>query len=185
MSSILFCRNKLSASYPADVILQRKQMEAIRLGTTIIDSYYNFPVGPRAIIELTPRTRSARIKFHGSTVRRSNSYIESLNGRLNHARIPMPRCASPCDRDSETARKQSHDEKSRFCRIVNDAGCDLRTGACGHGRTEGAVLAQSDRPLSPASGTRLQCFRSGDRDANGRAQCAPLSWRTEIELLTV
>ena len=39
---ILFCRNKLSASYPADVILQRKQMEAIRLGTTITDSYYNF-----------------------------------------------------------------------------------------------------------------------------------------------
>jgi hypothetical protein len=25
---ILFCRNKLSASYPADVILQQKQMEA-------------------------------------------------------------------------------------------------------------------------------------------------------------
>jgi hypothetical protein len=108
-----------------------------------------------------------------------------MNGRLNQARIPMPRRASPCDRDSETARKQSHDEKSRFCRIDNDAGCDLRTGACGHGSTEAAVLAQSDRPLSPASGTRLQCFRSGDRDANGRAQYAPLSWRTEIELLTL
>jgi|ERR1700739_310217 hypothetical protein len=44
---ILFCRNTLSASYAADVILQQKQMEAalvsltIRLGTTIIDSYNN------------------------------------------------------------------------------------------------------------------------------------------------
>jgi hypothetical protein len=84
--------------------------------------------------------------------------------------------------DSHTARKQSYDEKYRF--IGNDAGCDLRTGVCGHGRTEGAVLAQSDRSLRPASGTRLQCFRSGDGDADGRAHRAPLSWRTEIERLT-
>jgi hypothetical protein len=46
---ILFCRNKLSASYPADVILQRKQMEAIRLGTTIIDSIITFLLG-RALL---------------------------------------------------------------------------------------------------------------------------------------
>jgi hypothetical protein len=81
-------------------------------------------------------------------------------------------------------RKQNYDEKSRLSRIDNDAGCDLRTGFCGHGRTEGAVLAQSDRPLRPASGLRLQCLRSGRRDSDGRAQCAPLLWRTEIELLT-
>ena len=86
--------------------------------------------------------------------------------------------------DSHTARKQNYDEKSRLSRIDNDAGCDLRTGFCGHGRTEGAVLAQSDRPLRPASGLRLQCLRSGRRDRDGRAQCAPLLWRTEIELLT-
>ena len=53
---ILFCRNKLSASYPAG---QRKQMEAIRLGTTIIDSIITFLFDRSAIIELTARTRSA------------------------------------------------------------------------------------------------------------------------------
>ena len=45
----LLCRNKFSASYPADVILQRKQMEAIRLGTTIIDSIITFLLG-RALL---------------------------------------------------------------------------------------------------------------------------------------
>ena len=61
----LFCRNKLSASYPADVILQQKQMEAAlvsfndSLGHNYYRFYYNFPVRPRVIIELTPRTRSA------------------------------------------------------------------------------------------------------------------------------
>jgi hypothetical protein len=83
-------------------------------------------------------------------------------------------------------RKQSHDdEKSRPRRIDNDAGCDLRTGICARGRIEHAVLARGDRPLRPAaSGTRFQCFRSADGDADGQAQCAPLSWRTKIERLT-
>jgi hypothetical protein len=82
-------------------------------------------------------------------------------------------------------RKQRHDdEKSRFSRIDNDVGCDLRTGICARGRIERAVFARSDPPLRPAaSGTRF-CFRAGDGDADGRAQYAPLSWRTEIELLT-
>jgi hypothetical protein len=82
-------------------------------------------------------------------------------------------------------RKQSHgDEKSRPCRIDNDAGCDLRSRICGRGRIVRPGLARSDRPLGPATATRLQCFLSGDGDADGRDQCAPLSWRTEIERLT-
>jgi hypothetical protein len=82
-------------------------------------------------------------------------------------------------------RKQSHDdEKSRPCRIDNDAGCDLRTCICRRGRIVHPGLARSDRPLGPATATRLQCFLSGDGDADGRDQCAPLSWRTEIERLT-
>jgi hypothetical protein len=82
-------------------------------------------------------------------------------------------------------RKQSHDhEKSRPCRIDNDAGCDLRSRICGRGRIVRPGLARSDRPLGPATATRLQCSLSGDGDADGRDQCAPLSWRTEIERLT-
>jgi hypothetical protein len=82
-------------------------------------------------------------------------------------------------------RKQSHDhEKYRPCRIDNDAGCDLRSRICGRGRIVRPGLARSDRPLGPATATRLQCFLSGDGDADGRNQCAPLSWRTEIERLT-
>src|SRR5258708_11841449 len=80
-------------------------------------------------------------------------------------------------------RKLRHDEKSRFSRIDHDAGYDLRTGACGHGRTESAILARSDRPLRPSGGTRLQCYRSANGDTDDGAQCAPLSWRTEIQRL--
>ena len=75
------------------------------------------------------------------------------------------------------------DEKSRFSRIDHDAGYDLRTGACGHGRTESAILARSDRSLRPSGGTRLQCCRSADGDTDDGAQCARLSWRTEIQRL--
>jgi hypothetical protein len=93
------------------------------------------------------------------------------------ARIPMPGCASPWQR------KQSHDdEKSRFYRIDNDTGCDLRTCICGRGRIVHSGLARCDRPLGPAIATRLQCLLSGD--ANCRDPRAPLSWRTEVERLT-
>src|SRR5258708_15676540 len=64
-----------------------------------------------------------------------------------------------------------------------DAGYDLRTGAGGHGRTESAIWARSDRPLRPSGGTRFQCYRSADGDTDDGAQCAPLSWRTEIQRL--
>src|SRR5258706_3008373 len=103
-----------------------------------------------------------------------------------HARLTfyMPRCVIPGDRDSGTTRKNSHDKKSHLDRIDNDAGCDLRTGVCGHGRTERALLARSDWRLRPASGPSLQCFRSGNGGADGGAQRVPLSWRTEIERLT-
>jgi len=41
---ILFCRNKLSASYPADVILQQKQMEAalVSFNDSLGQDYYRF-----------------------------------------------------------------------------------------------------------------------------------------------
>ena len=82
-------------------------------------------------------------------------------------------------------RKQSHDEeKSRPRRIDTDAGCDLRTCICARGRIAHAALDRSGRPIGPTSGTRLQCFLSGEGDAGGRAQCAQLPWRTEIERLT-
>jgi hypothetical protein len=69
----------------------------------------------------------------------------------------------------------------RVERFDNDAGCDFRTGTSAQRRIEHAALARSDWPLRSApSPTRFQCFRS---DADGRAQCAPLSWRTKIERL--
>jgi hypothetical protein len=83
-----------------------------------------------------------------------------------------------------THKEKSHDEKSRFSRIDNDADCNLRTGVCGHRITERAVLVQCDRLFGPASGQRLEWFRSGNGRTDGRAQCVPLSWRTEIERLT-
>jgi hypothetical protein len=49
----------------------------------------------------------------------------------------------PAMGDTHTARKLSHDEKSRFGRIDHDAGYDLRTGAGGHGRTESLLLART------------------------------------------
>src|SRR5882762_6725610 len=99
--------------------------------------------------------------------------------------VYMRRCAFlPATGNSGTTRKKSHDEKSRFSRIDNDADCDLRTGVCGHRITERAVLVRCDRLFGPASGQRLQCFRSGNGRTDGRAQCVPLSWRTEIERLT-
>jgi hypothetical protein len=85
---------------------------------------------------------------------------------------------------SDTTRKQSHDEKSRFSRIGSDADRNLRTGVCGNGHP-GHVVCGSDQPLRSASGLRLQCFRFGNGGADGRAQCIPLSWRTEIERLTL
>jgi hypothetical protein len=82
-------------------------------------------------------------------------------------------------------RKQSHDdEKSHSRRIDDDAGCDLRTFICACGRIGLPGLARRDRPFGSASATCLQCFLSGDGDADGRGQCAPLSWRAEIERLT-
>ena len=41
---ILFCRNKLSASYPAEVILQQKQMEAalVSFNDSLGHDYYRF-----------------------------------------------------------------------------------------------------------------------------------------------
>ena len=65
---ILFCRNKLSASY--SLIQQTSFCSGsgwrrlwsrltIRLGTTIIDSIITFLFDRSAIIELTARTRSA------------------------------------------------------------------------------------------------------------------------------
>jgi hypothetical protein len=82
-------------------------------------------------------------------------------------------------------RKQSHDdEKSHSRRIDDDAGCDLRTFICACGRIGLPGLARRDGPLGSASATCLQCFLSGDGDADGRGQCAPLSWRAEIERLT-
>ena len=95
----------------------------------------------------------------------------------------MQRCAFPGNRGFLHTRKKSHDEKSRFSRIDNDADCNLRTGVCGHRITERAVLVQCDRLFRPASGQRLQCFRSGNGRTAGRAQCVPLPWRTEIERL--
>src|SRR6202047_2240512 len=86
----------------------------------------------------------------------------------------------PAMGDTHTARKLSHDEKYRFGRIDRDAGYDLRTGAGGHGRTESLLLARNDRLLRPADGKSLQCVRAGDGDADGCAQYAPLSRRTEI-----
>jgi len=50
--------------------------------------------------------------------------------------------------------------------------------------TNARYLVQCDRLFGPASGQRLQCFRSGNGGTDGRAQCVPLSWRTEIERLT-
>ena len=106
-----------------------------------------------------------------------NSYPTFIIGCVMQARIPMPRCASPGQR------KHSHDdEKSRPCRLDNDAGCDLRTCICGRGRIVHSGLARCERPLGPATATRLQRLLSGDADR--RDQCAPLSWRTEVERLT-
>jgi hypothetical protein len=91
----------------------------------------------------------------------------------------MPRCAPLGKRGVMIQqRKQSHDEeKSRPRRIDNDASCSLGTCICARGRILHAELERCDRPLRPASQTRLH-------DAEGRARCAPLSWRTEIERLT-
>jgi hypothetical protein len=117
--------------------------------------------------------RHGRLLQHGA----AGSYLAFIIACSIRTRIPMPRCAPPGQR------KQSHDnEKSRPCRIDNDAGCDLRTCICGRGRIIHPGLARCDRPLGPAIATRLQCVLSGDAD--GRDQCAPLSWRTEIERLT-
>src|SRR6202790_3915487 len=86
----------------------------------------------------------------------------------------------PAMGDTHTARKLRHDEKSRFGRIDHDAGYDLPTGAGEHRRTESLLLPRNTRPLRPADGKSLQCVRAGDGDADGCAQYAPLSWRTEI-----
>ena len=98
--------------------------------------------------------------------------------------VYMQRCAFPGNRGFLHTRKKSHDEKSRFSRIDNDADCNLRTGVCGHRITECAVLVQCERLFGPASDQRLQCFRSGNGRTDGRAQRVPLPWRTEIERLT-
>src|SRR5882672_12012216 len=103
---------------------------------------------------------------------------------LRASPVYMQRCAFPGNREFLHTRKRNHDEKSRFSRIDNDADCNLGTGVCGHRITERAVLVQCDRLFEPASGQRLQCFRSGNGRTDGRAQCVSLSWRTEIERLT-
>jgi hypothetical protein len=92
-------------------------------------------------------------------------------------RIPMARCASPGQR------RQSHDdEKSCPRSIDNDAGYDLRTCICGCGRIAHSGSARCGRPLGPVTATRLRRHLSGDADC--RDQCAPLSWRAEVERLT-
>jgi hypothetical protein len=97
------------------------------------------------------------------------SYATFIIGCVIQARIPMPRCAPPVTGVMTQQRKQSHDdEKSRHRRIDNDAGCDLRTCICARGRIVHPGLARSDRPLGPATATRLQYFLSGDGDADGR-----------------
>jgi hypothetical protein len=83
----LFCRNKLSASYPADVILQRKQMEAAlvsfsdSLGHDYYRFYYNFPVRPRAIIE--PPAQDAKRVEALSSARRIRRMSFSLQSRAD------------------------------------------------------------------------------------------------------
>jgi hypothetical protein len=69
MEQILFCRNTLSASYAADVILQQKQMEAalVSFNDSLGHNYYRFPTidfvfDRAATIELTARTRSPTSK---------------------------------------------------------------------------------------------------------------------------
>jgi hypothetical protein len=113
------------------------------------------------------------------------SYATAIKGCVIQARIPMSRCVPPGGRGVMTQqRKQSHDkENSRVRRVDNDAGCDLRICICARGRIVRPGMARSGRPLRPASATR-QCFLSEVGDADGRAQCAPLSWRAEIERLT-
>jgi hypothetical protein len=77
----------------------------------------------------------------------------------------------------ERIRKTSHDEDDYFGRIADGAGCDLRTGVGGyHCRECGAscpCFGQRDRDA------RLRCGGAGDR----RAECAPLSRRTESQRL--
>ena len=116
---------------------------------------------------------------------RPDSYATFIIGCVIQACIPMPRCAPPGNRDDDCRRKQSHDdEKSRPRRIDSDAGCDLGVYICARDRIVHPASASSDRPLRPASRTSPRCFLSSDSDADGRAQCTPLSWRTEIERLT-
>ena len=108
----------------------------------------------------------------------------------NRMRDPSSHSYAPTRHIPETGvmtqqRKQSHDdEKSRSRRIDNDAGYDFRTFICACGWIRLPGLARNDRPLGPASAPCLQCFLSGDGATDGRGQCAPLSWRTEIERLT-
>src|ERR1700724_4440141 len=66
---------------------------------------------------------------------------------------------------------------------VNSIASGFGAGACGHGRAESAILARNDLSLRPSGGTRFQCYRSADGDTDDGAQCAPLSWRTEIQRL--
>jgi len=58
MEQILFCRNKLSASYPADVILQQKQIEAalVSFSDSLGHNYYRFPIRQRGYDRVYYRT---------------------------------------------------------------------------------------------------------------------------------
>jgi hypothetical protein len=105
------------------------------------------------------------------------------SGSNSYPRAPSPPASAGVVTQQEIVPRRRKIEKSCSNRIDHDAGYDLRTGACGHGRTESAILARSDRPLRPSGGTRFQCYRSADGAADDGAQCAPLSWRTEIQRL--
>jgi hypothetical protein len=102
--------------------------------------------------------------------RRPVSYATLIIGCLIQARIPMPPMRIfPETRNDDKQRNRSHDdEKSRPRRIDNDAGCDLRTCIRAGRRIAHPGLARSYRPLGPANATCLQCFLSGDGDADGR-----------------
>jgi hypothetical protein len=145
---------------------------------------------------LRPCRRGSDISFLRGTALNNptNHYVDPreyiisvLKRRRSRTRIPIPH--APSSRASaggydRTGNRAMTTIKSRFSRIDHDAGYDLRTGACGHGRTESTILAHSDRPLRPSGGTRFQCYRSADGgDTDDGAQCAPLSWRTEIQRL--
>jgi hypothetical protein len=90
----LFCGNKLSASYPADVILQQKQMEAlwnrltIRSGTTIIDSYYRFRVRPRGCYRTDTSVLDGDVRYG-----RIQARNEIINSHGHHSK---PKEQSSC-----------------------------------------------------------------------------------------